>query len=177
MQPAAIDVRTARVATWVNLVLPGGGLVWIGSIWTGMLIGLVFVVSANLALVATLLIPADFGRWLQMLIIGFALGSYFAAQVRLAQDLRAMAEAAAREARREALRAAREHLLAGDVLAALEALRPVADRANHDLLVAYRLAQALSGSGDGDAAREAWQRVRKLDTHGIYRDEIREQLH
>ncbi len=171
---ATVDYPGFRWAGWVNLVLPGAGLVLCGAIASGLMVGLLVAAGANLALAALLLFPDDFSRTVQAVIIGLAVGSYFGAQLRLSQTQRQIRAQAAGEARRRTLRRTSELLANGEPAAALEALRPLADRAHDDLLVAYRMAQTLTVAGDVLAARVAWQRVRQLDRHGIYRDQVRE---
>jgi hypothetical protein len=84
---AAPTIAYGRIAPWVNLLLPGGGLILVEALVSGVLIGLAFTLCANLALLAVLLFPDDFSRWDQALLIGLAGGSYVGAQLRLAGEL------------------------------------------------------------------------------------------
>jgi len=156
-------------APWVNLLLPGGGMILIGSVASGLLGGLVFAACANLALLAVLLFPDDFSGTTQALAIGLAAGAYVGAQVRFAGCARKLREQTAASFRRRLLWQSQELLAHGEAAHAVEVLRPLADQACGDLLVAYRLAQALTAAGDVPAARAAWQQVRQLDRHGLYR--------
>jgi hypothetical protein len=149
-------------------------LILIGAAWSGLLTGLVFAGCANFALIAGLLFPDDFSRVHQALGVGLAVGSYLGAQVRFAQTVRDRREQATAALRRQLLREAQEHLASGAATAALRTLQPLAHLAGRDLLVAYRLAQALTGAGDAREARAAWQQVRELDPHGLYREQVRE---
>lgn len=169
------DVATApRWAPWLNLVLPGGGLIVCGAIWSGLLVGLVVVVCANLALAATLIFPDDFSANMRALVIGVAGGTYVGAQLRLAGWLRRRQEADRVCARRERLARAAEATEQGDVVTAVQTLDALAREWPQDLLIAFRLAEALAGAGHYHAARAALDRVRRLDRHGVYRQAVRE---
>lgn len=159
----------ATAATWLNLVLPGGGLVLLGEIGGGLLVGLLFTACTGFALLSTLLFPDDYPRAVTVLGIGLAAGSYVGAQVRLSQALRRQAAAQAARRRASQLRLACECLQRGDPAGALAALEPLVDSARTDLLVAYRLAQALSAAGDDAGAAAAWEQVRALDRHGLFK--------
>ena len=161
-------------AAAVNLLVPGAGLILAGATWVGLATGLVFIACVNAALWLALLIPDEVSRWSQALAIGLAGGAYLGAQVRLAQYVRSRERSQQAAQRRDALSAARTHLRMGDPAAALAALEPLRERAEHDLLVAFRTAQACTGMQDAEAARAAWKRVRELDRHHIYRDQARE---
>ena len=166
-------VRGANWAACLNLLVPGAGVILVGSVWAGLLTGLAFVLCANYALWATFLIPDEFSRWSQALGIGVAAGTYFGAQVRLAQAVRGRERRQQADARRAALSAAQACLLQADHAGALDALKPVRDLAGSDLLIAYRTAQAHAGVRDTEAARAAWRRVRELDRHHVYREQTR----
>ena len=70
------------------------------------------------------------------------------------------------------LAAVSDGLERGDGDAALEALEPLRIAGKQDLLVAYRLAQVLTMKRDVSAGLEAWQQVRTLDRHHVYRRQI-----
>lgn len=162
----------ANVARVLNLVLPGGGLVLVHRPWTGVSIGLLFTVLANLAVWATLLVPDDFAPWLRGVLIGVAGGTYVGAQIRLGATLRSERSEAQTRLRQQALQNVRYYLDRGEADAALAALDPVAELVADDLLLAYRLAQVLTCAGQSQSALAAWDRVRELDRHRIYRDEL-----
>lgn len=169
----ADPARTPRGAAWLNLVLPGAGLLLIGRWTSGLLAGLLFTLSTNLAITAVFLFPDDFSPAPRGLAIGVMAASYVGAQLRMAQAARG-AELAARAARRRALLAeAEKRLAAGQAANAAAILRPLAEEQPDDLLASYRLAEALQAAGDAPAAQRAWQRVREVDRHGIYREQLR----
>ena len=164
--------REQTFARWINLLVPGGGLIAIGDVWTGVVVALLFALSANGAIAARLLIPDEFSSWLAGLCIGVAGGTYIGAQFRIAHTVRERRREAGLKQRREALAAVSERLERGDGDGALEALTPLRIAADQDLLVAYRLAQVLTMKRDVSAALEAWQQVRVLDRHHVYRRQI-----
>ena len=157
----------------VNLVIPGGGLILIGREILGVLIAVLFTVAACYALAATLLFPDDTSAAWRGLGIGVAIGTYLGAQIRYAQTVRYQADQAFGDLRRAALRAARGALRDGRAEDAWNALQPLLPQAEADLLVAYRVAQVLTARGNGLVALNAWRRVRRLDRHRIYREEVR----
>lgn len=157
----------------VNLLLPGGGLILLGEVASGLLVGIAFAACANFALLAVLLFPDDFGRSLEALGIGVAGGSYFGAQLRMAQTVRGLRERALTAERRRILWTVRGLCARGQYGEALKVISPLSTREPDDVLVAYRVAQILSEAGTVHAARAAWQRVRELDRHGVYRQQAR----
>ena len=164
--------RAGAAARWINLVVPGGGLIVIGCTWTGIVVAMVFAAMANSAVAVSALFPDDYPAWVGGLCIGLAAGSYLGAQMRLAQTLRRRRRETELGFRRQVLAQVCECLVRGAAQEALEAIRPLAGEAAHDLLVAYRLAQVLTAKRDVRAAAEAWKRVRAIDRHHIYRHEV-----
>lgn len=165
--------RAVNVAAALNLLVPGAGLVLVGAVWNGLILGLIFTALANFVLWSLLIAPDDFSAHVRGLAAGVLGGAYLAAQIRLARIVRDREQRERTAARRQALWAAREHLAGGayaQALAALEAVRPLADK---DVLVAYRFAQAYTGLGDADAAQQAWDRLQALDRHHVYREQLR----
>ena len=101
MDATVLETRAGRWAAWVNLLLPGGGLILLGAVGSGLLAGLLFIACANFALVAVLWFPDDFSGTTQALGIGLAAGAYVGAQVRvMAQVRRLRAEGTAARRRR-----------------------------------------------------------------------------
>jgi hypothetical protein len=169
-----LNLRTVRRAAWLNLVLPGGGLVLIGAVWSGMLAGLAFAACANFTLGSILLFPDDFSRGTLALGIGLTAGSYLGTQWRLARIVRERAEQAAASRRRQVLADAERLLRRGEAGQAAEELAGLGPSCAGDLAVAYRLAQALTAAGNTEGALGAWEAVRRLDKHGIYREHVNE---
>ncbi len=170
LTPPRPAVRQARL---LNLIAPGAGLILVGSTGLGVGIAIAFAILANLALVADFIAPDEFGTTTRAWLNGLALGVYFGSQVRLAGEIRRRHQAMQDRERRRILREANELLLAGDAEAAWETLLPVADQAEHDLVVAVRVAQVLLAKGD-PGAPGAWALVRRLDRHQIYRAQVRD---
>lgn len=172
----SISQRQAFWSPWINLVVPGSGLILIGWPWVGWLIGLLFVLSLNVALATTLLIPDEYPGWIGGLAIGLAGGTWLGAQLRLRQCLNTRQLSLSEAHRNSRIRAALEAVDAGDQVRALEALQEIASEADHDLLVAYRVAQVISTTDDLAGAREAWERVSRLDRYHLYRSVVRAEL-
>lgn len=163
--------RRAAIGAWLNLVVPGVGFVLIDQMLSAIVIGLLATVAFNAAVVFGLIAPEALSGGLRGLILGTAGGVYIGVQIRFAHCVRVQRAAMAAARHRAALGAARAALEAGDAEAAWSALEPIADDAADDLLIAVRVAQVLTAKGDWLSARQAWDRVARLDRHGIYRDE------
>jgi hypothetical protein len=161
-----------RWAPAVNLIVPGGGLILLGAVASGLVGGLLLAVCANFAVLAVFIIPDDFSHTAQMLIIGLTGGTYVGLQVRLAGRLRECQAQSAANHRRRILWQSQQALESGDAAGAVAQLGPLLRAAPEDLLVAYRLAQALTAAGNEAAAQHAWQRLRQLDRHGLYKQQI-----
>lgn len=164
--------RAAATARWVNLLIPGGGLILVGSLWWGLMFAVLFTAAANFAVAGSLLFPDDISPGLGDLSLALAGGCYLGAQLALRRTVVRRRRQLAASLRRQVLRDVRGYLDSGCPELAKDALRPLAELAHHDLLVAYRFAQVLTAVQDVCAARAAWQHVRTLDRHHIYRREF-----
>jgi hypothetical protein len=165
MTPAPRD----RLCLLVNLLIPGGGLILAGDAFAGVVFCLLLTVVANLSLAGWLLIPDEVPPPWRITALIVAAGTYILAQLRCAHRLRW--EHQQREAlrRREVLAAVQRLLDEGRADRAWEVLEPLAGLAERDLLVAWRVAQVLTAKRDVEAALAAWQRLRRLDRHRLYR--------
>lgn len=164
--------RRANLARRINLLVPGGGLILLGRPWLGLTLALLFAALGNFALAALLVFPDDVASWLTGLTLGASAGTYAAAQFRIWSTVRKIGIERQQEQRRAVLGAVQRHMRDGAYERALDEIRGVGGLAERDLLLAYRLAQILTGTGDREAAARAWRRVRELDRHKIYRKEL-----
>lgn len=176
--PPLAPPRAATGAGWwplvLNLVAPGAGLAWLGRLADGWLIGLACALVANLAIWAFAILPDETTATGRRTLLLLVLLVFVLAQVLYAQAVRDAARRASEHLRRSALGNSRRLLERGDAQGAWIALSPALMRDADDLLLAYRAAQVLTVAGDADRARHAWQRVRRLDGHRIYRAQIAE---
>ena len=168
-----MTTRAEHWAPWLNLLLPGAGLILCGYTPHGLVGGLVFAACANFALASTLLFPDDVPALARTASLALATCGYVALQWGQLRAEYAHRRRTAAEKRAAALRAVQRLLAAGDLSKARATLAALANERPDDLHVAYRLAEVLSASGDAAAAAAAWQRVRKLDRDGIYRAQWR----
>jgi hypothetical protein len=167
------DGAAVRGAQWLNLILPGGGMICSGDIAGGLTIGLVFAAAATLAVTGSLIIPDDFSPKARNLAIVAGALAYVAAQFLFAQGVRSRVRRGVADLRRGQLGEATRQLRSGDRDLAWAALQPLAAGVDNDLLLALRWAQAVEMRGDRTEAVAAWARVRRLDAHHLYRREIR----
>lgn len=165
---SAAALRPA-VAAGLNLVLPGGGLILLGATGIGLLFGAAFILLLNLALLAVFITPDDFATAGCAAAVGAVVLSYAAAQFGMAAHLRRFREEQALAERRRVLREIERLAAAGDAAAALGLLETLAGADCADLALAYTRATLLAALGRGDEARSAWEHLRRIDRHGIYR--------
>lgn len=162
--------------TYLNLLIPGGGLILAGRVVAGLMVGILFVMAAALAIEGNLIAPHGTSRFGAMLTIGLAIGLYLSAQIRMRRAAREARSASSLERRRTTMIAARQAMASGEYPQARELLLQMQRENPADLHVAYRLAQIASKTEPPEAAREAWRRLRLLDKHRIYKEEIARQL-
>lgn len=162
-------MKRATISQWLNLLAPGAGVALLGPVWLGVAVGLIFIVLLNAAIVAIGWVPDEIGlRARKLLVLGAAI-AYILAQLAMSRAARRYEHTTAAALRREALQAALEALAGGNGEAALLALQPLRSADPDDLHIALRVAQALSAGNSPDAA-VAWEHLRRLDRHHIYRD-------
>ncbi|MCG3181011.1 MAG: hypothetical protein BIFFINMI_03378 [Phycisphaerae bacterium] len=168
------DPRPVRRARWLNVVLPGGGLVLRDRWLTGLLIGLAFWFPLTTAFYFTWIAPTQLRPiWAAGLLAG-AILAYVAAQIALAVVLAARDGELADYAGRTVplLRAAYVAMSDGDWIAAqieLERLLAV-DREHFEGNLTQ--ARLLALSGKNDQARQAYARCRRLTARGRWLWEI-----
>src|SRR5262245_2262934 len=138
-QPASLSTASrwptiASAAQWINLLLPGGGLICVGDIAGGLALGLLFTVCASLAVTASLIVPDDFTLASRNLTIIAAALVYVLSQFVFAQSLRSATRRQAAEQRRACLAQVTEHLAGGQPSAAAAALAPLRSHIEGDLL-------------------------------------------
>lgn len=163
--------RLRQVGWLVNVLVPGGGVILIGGVVPGLLVGALFAVQANLLLAGLFIVPDELPQPGFGVVAVLAVLTYATAQAWYARELR-RGRALLHDLRRRCVAEAQRRLAAGDADGAHAALARVASAAEYDLLVAVRVAQVLTARGEVEAARAAWARVRRLDRHRIYREQI-----
>lgn len=173
--PTTNAIGPPAPAIWVNLFIPGGGLVLVGRARMGIVLALAFAISANTALVSRLILPDDVPNWLQNLAIILACVLYIAANGLLLSAARPGGQRAKAAARNASLREIERLVAAGEFKTALRLIEVNRRLVEGDLHLAFRRAQLLTEVGD-DAAALAWKQLGSLDRHGIYRAERLEGL-
>lgn len=168
--------RLRSPVTLANLLLPGAGLILVGSIWAGLLVGVTFTAAANYTLAAFFVFPDEFAGWAKYAGLGITVVAYAGGQAILAQTSQLRESAAYFTLRKRVLREAQRLLQQGDCTAALGVLETLGDAAERDLLIAVRRAQILTATPDAQIAIGAWRQVQSIDLHGVYRRECEQQL-
>lgn len=164
--------RTFLRARLANLLVPGLGWILLDQTALGVAIAVAFAMLANAAVTAEGLFPDEFSAPLRALLLGAAALTYGWSQWAMQKAVRRAARERAARLRRTALREYEAALRAGDGHAALESLRRLVREASADLSIAVRMAEAWSLIGDADASRRAWEHVRRIDRHHVYRETV-----
>lgn len=163
-------------AALLNLLLPGAGLIVIGFEGAGLLLGLTFGLVGGLAIASNWIIPAEFHRAARVLALAAAAFVYLGTQLRMAQALRIRQRDIGNERRRSVLAECRAAAATGDHERALRLLSELTAEDPAAVLPWVRRAQVLAAAGRVDEARQAWAEARRLDRHGVYRNEARRGL-
>ncbi len=173
---AATSSPRALPARMLNLAAAGAGQIAIGEVAIGAATAIAFALAANAWLWMTLIVPLDYSPFARGLTLVVAMLIWGLSQWRLGQRLREIERARRLRHRRAALAESRRLAAAGDLDGAYAALAPVIADAEHDLTIATRVAQLVTGMGDAQETRAAWARVSRLDRRHLYRREIRRHL-
>lgn len=173
----AIENSVFQRPTWSNrflLLIPGVRQIIGGSIPWGLFLGILFALFANLLVLSTLVIPAEFTTPARVFVAIVAVAIAIAGHWLTPRGQFAIRPGSGRGLeRRSALVALASALERGEIDEnAKGRLEPWAET---DLHVAYRLARAADAVGDDAESNRAWERVRKLDPHRIYRRPVARQ--
>lgn len=157
-----------NAARWVNLAVPGAGLLLLGHGFTGAASLLLFTAAGHGVLWSLYITPDDWSPWAPAALGAATAACYVASQLLTSQAVRAAKRTLQRTQRRQLIAASQQLRDEGDLREALARLEPLQPSQTPDLLLAVRHAQLLLASHDWAGARRAWERVRRMDRHRIY---------
>lgn len=161
---------------FLNLVMPGCGLVWVGRLVWGLVLAVLFAPAAGVLALAWLVAPQALPPAAVAVAAGVAGGAFVAAQVLLLQDYRLRNDEAWRHHVAALEESAREYFEAGNPFEALLAVEELLE-VNPDDLEAHLLkARILAADGKYARAAEAYRRLERVDVHGVHRREVAEAL-
>lgn len=170
--PAAHDTVSMRSSSAAlraaNAVIPGAGIVWLGEVWTGVVLGLSFCILAALAIAAEFIAPEAYSPVTRAGLFSAAGCSYLLTQLQYRTVARRLELETSRQLRRRQLQHIRQLTAAGQPHEAMRALNDALGRRPEDLLLLVRLAQAQQSAGDFEAAALTWRHIRASDRHHVY---------
>ncbi|MCA9245083.1 MAG: hypothetical protein KDA32_14085 [Phycisphaerales bacterium] len=167
----------SRMIRAINVLAAGAGQIAQGDTSIGMATAAAFASAANAWIWMTWIVPGAYSNVARGVTLTVAIVVWVMSQWHLAARLRGADRAQRLGRRRAALAESRRLAACGDVAGALRAVEPLIEREPRNLATATLVAQLVTSSGDAQESRAAWERVRRLDRRGLYRREIRENLH
>ena len=166
----------SQAAIWVNVLIPGAGLIILRREWLGLTVALLFGVLAASGIWGCLITPASVGTWSVGLLLAGAALIWLGGQFLLRRQLAVFSDPSlAGEVERLRQQAA-DSASAGDYSQALSMLRLALSLNDEDLDTLVQEADLLTALGRFREARRAWRQVERLDRRQRYRRRIVEAL-
>lgn len=165
-------VREAARAKLINLIAPGVGLVLVDRLFDGLLTAGAFALSAGALLVATLVAPMAYSGVFRAFLAVAMVATYGLAQIAMERAAAARERSDAAAERRALLQRSARSARYGDYASAIAQVSEALEHSPEDLALRADLASLHDRMGNVEAARLAWQRVRELDRHRIYKEQI-----
>ncbi|MDX2200639.1 MAG: tetratricopeptide repeat protein [Phycisphaerae bacterium] len=165
-------VREAARAKLINLIAPGVGLVLVDRLFDGLLTAGAFGLSAGALLVATLVAPMAYSGAFRAFLAVAMVATYGLAQIAMERAAAARGRSDAAAERRALLQRSARSARYGDYASAIAQISEALEQSPEDLALRADLAILHDRAGNLDAARAAWRRVRELDRHRVYKEQI-----
>ena len=166
----------SQAAIWVNVLIPGAGLIILRREWLGSTVALLFGMLAGSGIWGCLITPASVGAWTVGLMLTGAALIWLGGQVLLRRQLAVFNDPSrAREVERLRQQAA-DSASAGNYTEALSMLRLALSLNDEDLDTLVQQADLLTALGRFREARRAWRQVEWLDRRRHYRRRVVEAL-
>lgn len=166
-----MGARRSGTARFLNLIVPGSGLIISQREWFGLTLALLFGVCSQIALGGWLIAPAAIPLWLTFAAAVMAALVWVAAQVLLHHHLGVFNHPQRGEQIARFLDEARAAVNHGDRRSALLLVEAALSLDDECLDTCVERARLLSRLGPAASMNRAWRRVAALDTLGRYRDE------
>ncbi|MCP4594761.1 MAG: hypothetical protein GY842_28855 [bacterium] len=167
------------VAPWLNLAVPGAGLILLRREWLGLTWAILFCLCAQTCLWGWLIVPKLIPGWLTSSAAGGAILTWVGAQYTLVVRLRRAFGAGVEQEVGRLCGLAQTALEAGDYTRAREMLLVALTLNDEDAQVNSLWAQLMTALGKIAQARRAWTRVVRLTRDDLVRrqaDEARAAL-
>ena len=166
----------SQAAIWVNVLIPGAGLIVLRREWLGSAVALLFGMLAGSGIWGCLISPASAGTWTVALTLTGAALIWLGGQILLHRQLAVFNDPSlALEVERLRQQAA-DSAGAGNYTEALSMLRLALSLNDEDLDTLVQQADLLTTLGRFREARRAWRQVEQLDRRQRYRRRIVEAL-
>ncbi len=170
------SVRRLRWALWLNVIVPGAGLIALQRERPGVAVAAVFAVAAQVALAGLLLVPAMITRDAVTAAALVAAGAWLVGQVLLLGRMGQVQDAQERLMASARVEQARDAFLAGEWAEALALLRAAATYDDELADLNWLSAQVHTAVDTSDKARRQWRRLAQVDRAGRYESDIRRAL-
>jgi len=152
-----------RLATVLNLVVPGSGLILLRREWLGLAVALLFTILAEVTLLGVLILPATIPPWMTTLCFSAALLVWLGAQWRLYVRIRIATGPAVERELRLLRQQAAEAVARQAYAEAADILQVVLTLDDEDVPANAQWAELMTLMGRFRQARRAWRRVLQLD--------------
>lgn len=165
-------LRRCRWALWLNIVVPGAGLIGLQRLGAGLATAVGFGLTAQIAAVGLLIGPQSLGP---LITVGATIGGALAWLVSQVLLLKRVGELQDTERRIGAARhidQAREAVFAGRWAEAHAALKEASRYDDEQPDLNWLLAKVMTATGRSDLAARQWRRLRQVDRVGRYAKEV-----
>lgn len=169
-------LRRGRWALWLNVLVPGAGLVALQQPMPGLLLTAVFLLSAETALFGLLLVPQAIDGVATTVAATAAGACWFVLQVLLMRRLRELHNPEYRLQAAARIEQAREAVLTGEWALARQLLEEAAQYDPEQPELNWLLAKVCTAVGRSDVAVRQWRRLRQVDHAGRYQADIEQAL-
>ena len=150
------------VAPWLNLIVPGAGLILLRWEWLGLALAMLFCLCAQIGLWGRWIVPASIPGWVTTSALAGAVLVWVAAQYTLVIRLRDAFGPGVKHDIIRLCRLAEQALADGTYDQAEELLRVALTLNDEDPRVNTLWAQLMTALGKFHHARQAWHRVLQL---------------
>ncbi|MCK4658632.1 MAG: tetratricopeptide repeat protein [Phycisphaerae bacterium] len=164
------------VALWLNVLVPGGGLILLRREWLGLVLALLFCLCVQIGLWGMFIVPASIPGWVTSSALFGAVLVWICAQYTLVLRLRQAFGPGIERQIVHLCELAKRAVASGDYARAEEFLEVALTLNDEDPHVNTLWAQLMTALGRFDRARPAWVRVVQLSEEGFVKRQAVEAL-
>jgi len=169
-------LRRCRWALWLNMLVPGAGLIGLQRQRAGLAVAILFGLTGQVAAVGLLIAPQSIG---QVVTAGATVGAglaWLVGQILLLKRLNELQDPARRLAAARWIEQAREAVLTAGWAEASRALREASRYDDEQPDLNWLLAKVMTATSRSDLAAKQWRRLRQVDKAGRYAKEVERYL-